>query len=96
MWLPSALSKVCATLLASVVIAGEGTSLDLHNPRRLEDLADGFFDLVVTLTPQAHCAVLEEMCNFSVDIEYWPRLTRPLPQARGGRFLMRPALFAKC
>ncbi|UXN03040.1 MULTISPECIES: arsenate-mycothiol transferase ArsC [unclassified Bartonella] len=57
---------------ASAIIAEEGLSLDSHNPRGLEDLSDGFFDLIITLTPQAHHAVLEEMRSFSVDVEYWP------------------------
>jgi len=57
---------------AAAVIAEEGISLDNHNPQGLEDLADGFFDLVITLTPQAHHIVLEEMRSFSVDVEYWP------------------------
>jgi len=60
----------CA-LFAAVIIPEEGISLDLHNPRGLEGIADGFFDLVVTLTPQAHHAVLEAMRSFSVDVEYW-------------------------
>jgi len=57
---------------ADMVIAEEGISLDGHNPQGLEDLADGFFDLVITLTPQAHHVVLEEMRSFSVEVEYWP------------------------
>jgi len=56
---------------AAVVLAEEGMSLERHNPRGLEDLSDGFFDLIVTLTPQAHDAVLEEMRSFSVNVEYW-------------------------
>ena len=30
------------------------------------------FYLVITLTPQAHHAVLDEMRSFSVEVEYWP------------------------
>lgn len=57
---------------AAVVIAEEGISLGCHNPRGLEDLAAGSFDLIVALTPQAHNVVLEEMGDVSVDVEYWP------------------------
>lgn len=57
---------------AAVVIAEDGLSLDAHNPRGLEELADGFFDLVITLTPQANHAVMEAMRGCSVDVEYWP------------------------
>lgn len=57
---------------AACVISEDGLSLDAHNPRGLEELSDGFFDLVITLTPQAHHAVLDEMRSFSVDVEYWP------------------------
>lgn len=57
---------------AAFVISEDGLSLDAHDPRGLEELSDGFFDLVITLTPQAHHAVLDEMRSFSVDVEYWP------------------------
>jgi len=57
---------------AAAVIAEDGLSMEDHNPRGLEELSDGFFDLVITLTPQAHHAVLERMRGFSVDVEYWP------------------------
>jgi len=57
---------------ASAVIAEEGLSLDNHHPQGIEDLEDGFFDLIITLTPQAHHIVLERMRSFSVDVEYWP------------------------
>ncbi|WP_454623038.1 arsenate-mycothiol transferase ArsC [Brucella anthropi] len=50
----------------------EGLSLDNRQPRGLEELADGYFDLIVTLTPLAHHTVLERMRGFSVDVEYWP------------------------
>lgn len=57
---------------AASVIAEDGMTMDEHDPRGLEELNDGFFDLVITLTPQAHHIVLEEMRSFSVDVEYWP------------------------
>lgn len=54
------------------VLAEEGLSLDSRQPRGLEELQDGYFDLVITLTPLAHHTVLERMRGFSVDVEYWP------------------------
>ncbi|MBB5702441.1 protein-tyrosine-phosphatase [Ochrobactrum daejeonense] len=54
------------------VLREEGLSLDNRQPRGLEELADGYFDLIVTLTPLAHHTVLERMQGFSVDVEYWP------------------------
>jgi len=57
---------------ANAVIAEEGLSLDDHHPQGIEDLSDGFFDLIITLTPQAHHVVLEKMRSFSVNVEYWP------------------------
>ncbi|WP_343314749.1 low molecular weight phosphatase family protein [Brucella sp. BE17] len=54
------------------VLIEEGLSLDNRQPRGIEELADGYFDLIVTLTPLAHHTVLERMRGFSVDVEYWP------------------------
>ncbi len=54
------------------VLSEEGLSLDNRQPRGIEELADGYFDLIVTLTPLAHHTVLERMRSFSVDVEYWP------------------------
>jgi len=56
----------------SAIIAEEGLSLEYHNPQAIEELEDGFFDLIITLTPQAHHVVLEKMREFSVEVEYWP------------------------
>ncbi|MDR6431834.1 low molecular weight phosphatase family protein [Brucella pseudogrignonensis] len=54
------------------VLVEEGLSLDDRQPRGLEELADGYFDLIITLTPLAHHTVLEKMRGFSVNVEYWP------------------------
>lgn len=54
------------------VLNEEGLSLDDRQPRELEELADGYFDLIITLTPLAHHTVLERMRGFLVDVEYWP------------------------
>ena len=54
------------------VLNEEGLSLDNRQPRGLEELADGDFDLIITLTPLAHHTGLERMRGFAVDVEYWP------------------------
>nr|WP_245410131.1 low molecular weight phosphatase family protein [Falsochrobactrum shanghaiense] len=54
------------------VLSEEDLSLDDRQPRGIEELADGYFDLIITLTPLAHHTVLERMRGFSVDVEYWP------------------------
>jgi protein-tyrosine-phosphatase len=55
-----------------VVLAEKGLSLGERQPRRLDDLEDSYFDLIVTLAPEAHHAALELTRSLSVDVEYWP------------------------
>ncbi|GLS29228.1 Protein-tyrosine-phosphatase [Mesorhizobium albiziae] len=54
------------------VLAEEGLSLDSRQPRTIDDLEDNYFDLVVTLAPEAHHAALELTRAMAVDVEYWP------------------------
>ena len=54
------------------VLQEKGLSLDDRQPRGIEEMADGFFDLIITLTPLAHHTVLERMRGFSTEVEYWP------------------------
>ncbi len=56
------------------VLAEEGLSLGERQPRSVEDLDDAYFDLIITLSPQAHHAALEFTRSMSVDVEYWPML----------------------
>ncbi|NKN34877.1 low molecular weight phosphatase family protein [Agrobacterium sp. a22-2] len=49
-----------------------GLSLGKRQPQTLEELADNFFDLVVTLAPEAHHAALELTRTSAVDVVYWP------------------------
>ena len=41
------------------VLEEQGFSLGKHKPRTLEEIEDDFFDLIITLTPEAHHAALE-------------------------------------
>lgn len=54
------------------VLAEKGLSLGQRQPQRLEDMEDAYFDLIVTLAPEAHHAALELTRTLSVDVEYWP------------------------
>ena len=54
------------------VLGEAGLTLPNHQPRRLDDLEDSFFDLVVTLSPEAHAAVVERTGSDATAVEYWP------------------------
>lgn len=54
------------------VLAEDGLSLNDRLPRTMEDLEDDYFDLIVTLAPEAHHAALELTRSMAVEVEYWP------------------------
>lgn len=54
------------------VLEEEGLSLGDRQPRTLDDLEDDYFDLIVTLAPEAHHKALEATRSSSVEVEYWP------------------------
>lgn len=54
------------------VLAEDGMKLEEHQPRTVDDLEDGYFDLIVTLAPEAHHAALEFTRSMAIDVEYWP------------------------
>jgi len=56
------------------VLAEEGLHLGDRSPRTLDDLEDDYFDLIVTLAPEAHHAALELTRTLAVDVEYWPTI----------------------
>ncbi|MDM9619055.1 protein-tyrosine-phosphatase [Rhizobium sp. AC44/96] len=51
-----------------------GLSLGRHHPKTLEELEDDYFDLIITLSPQAHHAALELTRANAVDVVYWPTM----------------------
>ncbi|MDN2565800.1 low molecular weight phosphatase family protein [Aquibium sp. A9E412] len=56
------------------VLAEEGLSLGDRQPQGLDDLEDAYFELIVTLAPEAHHAALELTRTMAVDVEYWPTM----------------------
>jgi protein-tyrosine-phosphatase len=49
-----------------------GIDLGKHKPKSFEDLEDASFDLVITLSPEAHHKAMDLTHTMAVDVEYWP------------------------
>lgn len=54
------------------VLAEKSLSLGKHRPQTLDDLEDVYFDLIITLSPEAHHFALELTRTMPVEVEYWP------------------------
>jgi protein-tyrosine-phosphatase len=57
--------------LAVEVLDEIGIDLSRHRPKTFEQLEDGFFDLVVTLSPEAHHRALELTREMACEVEFW-------------------------
>jgi protein-tyrosine-phosphatase len=51
-----------------------GIDISKHTPQAIADLHDSSFDLVVSLSPEAHHQALEMTRTQAIDAEYWPTL----------------------
>ena len=51
-----------------------GIDLSKHAPRALADLYDTSFDLVISLSPEAHHQALEMTRTQAIEAEYWPTM----------------------
>lgn len=51
-----------------------GLEIGKHKPRRFEDLEDGSFDLVITLSPEAQHKAVELTRTAATKVEYWPTI----------------------
>ncbi|HKU64618.1 MAG TPA: arsenate reductase ArsC [Rhizomicrobium sp.] len=51
-----------------------GLEIAKHKPRRFEDLEDGSFDLVITLSPEAQHKAVELTRTAATQVEYWPTM----------------------
>jgi protein-tyrosine-phosphatase len=60
-----------------------GADLSHHHGKRFEDLDDGSFDVVVSLTPEAQHRAVEMARGRAVEVEYWPTMDPTL--AEGSR-----------
>ncbi len=58
-----------------IEVMGElGINMGKHRPKSFDDLEDGFFDLIVSLSPEAQHRAIELTRTMACDIEYWPTL----------------------
>ena len=56
------------------VLDEAGLTLGKHKPRTLDEIEDDFFDLIITLTPEAHHTALELTRSNALDVVYWPTM----------------------
>ncbi len=55
-----------------VVLAEIGLDLSRHHSKTFDDLPDDFYDLVITLSPEAQHRALEMTRTGAVEVEFWP------------------------
>lgn len=51
-----------------------GIDISGHQPKTFDDLEDDFFDLVVSLSPEAQHRAVEMTRTSSCEIEFWPTM----------------------
>ena len=59
---------------AVAVMEEIGIDMSRHAPQAIADLYDSSFDLVVSLSPEAHHQALEMTRTQAIDAEYWPTI----------------------
>lgn len=62
-----------------------GIDLSKHTPRSIADINDTSFDIIITLSPEAHHQALELTRTMAVDVEYWPTFDPSLMLGQGSR-----------
>jgi protein-tyrosine-phosphatase len=70
---------------AQAVMDEIGIDITKHTPRTLRELHDTSFDLIVSLSPEAHHQALELTRTMAVDVEYWPTFDATLMVGQGSR-----------
>ncbi|MGH6887287.1 MAG: low molecular weight phosphatase family protein, partial [Geminicoccales bacterium] len=51
-----------------------GVDLSRHKPKGFDDLQDDYFDLVISLSPEAQHRAVELTRTSSCEIEFWPTM----------------------
>jgi protein-tyrosine-phosphatase len=76
--------------LAVEAMAELGIDIAGHQPQTFDDLHDTSFDLVISLTPEAHHRAIEMTRTMAIQAEYWPTED---PTLAGGNRDQRLAAF---
>jgi protein-tyrosine-phosphatase len=71
----------------TAVMEERGVDLSRHRPQTIEDLEDTNFDVVITLSPEAHHRALELTRTMAVSVEYWPTADPTLASGPRGQIL---------
>lgn len=64
-----------------------GIDIEPHIPITLVDLDDSSFDVIITLSPEAHHQALELTRMMAVEVEYWPTFDPSLAQGSRDQIL---------
>lgn len=75
------------------VMTEAGFDLTHHKARTLAELQDSLFDLIITLSPEAHHQAMELTRTMAVDVEYWPTMD---PTLTDGNREQRLNAFRSC
>lgn len=51
-----------------------GLDLATHEPKAMAEVADGYYDLILSLSPEAQHRAVEMTRVMACDVEYWPTL----------------------
>ena len=62
-----------------------GIDVSRHEPRTISELHDTSFDLIVSLSPEAHHQALELTRTMAVEVEYWPTYDATVMLGHGSR-----------
>lgn len=59
----------------SIAVMDElGIDISGHKPKSFDDLEDTFFDVIISLSPEAQHKAIELTRTMACDVEYWPTL----------------------
>ena len=57
-----------------------GIDMRRHRPQSFDDLSDDSFDLIVSMSPEAHHWALERTRTMAAEAEYWPTIDPSLTE----------------